>query len=330
MTVIIRRRELLAVLGGAAVAWPRAARAQQLAMPVVGFLGTTTPDDYASRVTAFHEGLKEAGYIEGQNVAMEYRWPEGRYDRLPMLAADLVRRQVAVIAAGGPSAARAAKAATSTVPIVFTSGDDPVEAGLVRSLNRPGGNITGVHLFLTELNAKKLGLMRDLLPHLQAMAALLNPTSQNADPQSKELQAAGSALGLHIDIFNASSESEIDAAFIAIAQQRLGALVVGNDPFFLGRREQLVALAARHAIPVVYDVREFADAGGLMTYGTNLKNAYRQAGVYVGRILKGEKPADLPVLRSTKFEFVINLKTAKALGLTFPPGLLAIADEVIE
>ena len=329
MTVTIGRRELLAALGGAA-AWPLAARAQQVAMPVVGFLGTTTPNDYASRVAAFHEGLKEAGYIEGQNVAMEYRWPEGRYDRLPMLAADLVRRQVAVIAAAGPPAARAAKAATSTVPIVFTSGDDPVEAGLVRSLNRPGGNITGVHLFLTELNAKKLGLMRDLLPQLQAMAALLNPASKNADPQSKELQAAGSALGLHIDIFNASSESEIDAAFIAIAQQRLGALVVGNDPFFFSRREQLVALAARHAIPVVYDLREFADAGGLMTYGTNLKNAYRQAGVYVGRILKGEKPADLPVLRSTKFEFVINLRTAKALGLTFPPGLLAIADEVIE
>ena len=326
----MKRREFITLVGGAAPAWPLAARAQQVAMPVVGFLGTTTPNDYASRVAAFHEGLKEAGYIEGQNVAMEYRWPEGRYDRLPMLAADLVRRQVAVIAAGGPSAARAAKAATSTVPIVFTSGDDPVEAGLVRSLNRPGGNITGVHLFLTELNAKKLGLMRDLLPQVRAMAALLNPASQNADPQSKELRAAGRALGLHIDIFHASSESEIDAAFTAIAQQRLGALVVGNDPFFLGRREQLVALAARHAIPVVYDVREFADAGGLMTYGTNLKNAYRQAGVYVGRILKGEKPADLPVLRSTKFEFVINLRTAKALGLTFPPGLLAIADEVIE
>ena len=299
-------------------------------MPVVGFLGTTTPHDYASRVAAFHEGLKEVSYIEGQNVAMEYRWPEGRYDRLPMLAADLVSRQVAVIAAGGPPAARAAKAATSTIPIVFTSRDDPVEAGLVRSFNRPGGNITGVHLFLTELNAKKLGLMRDLLPQLQAMAALLNPTSQSADPQSKELQVAGRALGLHIDIFHASSESEIDAAFTAIAQQRLGALIVGNDPFYFSRREQLIALAARHAIPVVYDLREFADAGGLMTYGTNLKTAYRQAGVYVGRILKGEKPADLPILRSTKFEFVINLKTAKALGLTFPPGLLAIADEVIE
>ena len=325
----MKRREFITLLSGAAALWPLAARTQQPAMPVIGFLGPTTPDDFPWSA-AFREGLKESGYIDGQNVAIEYRWPEGRYDRLPTLAADLVRRQVAVITAGGPPAARAAKGATSTIPIVFTSGDDPVEAGLVRSFNRPGGNVTGVHLFLTELNAKKLGLMHDLLPQLQAMAALLNPTSQNADPQSKELQAAGRALGLHIGIFNASSESEIDAAFTAIAQQRLGALIVGNDPFFFSRREQLVTLAGRHAIPVVYDLREFADAGGLMTYGTSLKSAYRQAGVYVGRILKGEKPADLPVLRSTKFEFVINLKAAKTIGLTFPPGLLAIADEVIE
>jgi putative ABC transport system substrate-binding protein len=248
----VKRRAFITLLGGAA-AWPLAALAQQPAAPVVGFLGTTTPDDFAPRVAAFREGLKEAGYIEGQNLTIEYRWPEGRYDRLPALAADLVRRQVAVIAAGGPPAARAAKGATSTIPIVFTSGDDPVEAGLVRSFNRPGGNITGVHLFLTELNAKKLGLMRDLLPQVQAMAALLNATSQNADPQSEELQAAGRALGLHIDIFNASSESEIDAAFTALAQQRLGALIVGNDPFFFSRRRQLVALAARYAIPAVYD-----------------------------------------------------------------------------
>ena len=328
MIAAMKRRQFITLLGGAA-AWPLAARAQQPAMPVIGFLGPTTPDDFLWSA-AFREGLKETGYIDGQNVAIEYRWPEGRYDRLPTLAADLVRRQVAVITAGGPPAARAAKAATSTVPIVFTTGDDPVEAGLVQSFNRPGGNITGVHLFFTELNAKKLGLMRDLLPQVQAMAALLNPTSKNADPQSKELQAAGRALGLHIAIFNASSESEIDAAFTAIAQQRLGALIVGNDPFYFIQCDQLVALAGRHAIPVVYYLREFAEAGGLMTYGTNLKTAYRQAGVYVGRILKGEKPADLPVLRPTKFEFVINLKTAKALGLTFPPGLLAIADEVIE
>src|SRR5262245_30767080 len=236
------RREFVTLLGGAA-AWPIAARAQQPAMPVVGFLGPTTPDNFASFVAAFHEGLKEAGYIEGQNVAMEYRWPEGRYDRLPMLAADLVRRQVSVIAAGGPPAARAAKAATSTVPIVFTTGDDPVEAGLVQSFNRPGGNITGVHLFFTELNAKKLGLMRDLLPQVQAMAALLNPTSKNADPQSKELQAAGRALGLHIAIFNASSESEIDAAFTAIAQSGSGRFMASASRRNWLRRNCCVAKA---------------------------------------------------------------------------------------
>jgi ABC-type uncharacterized transport system substrate-binding protein len=327
---VIGRRELLAALGSAAAAWPLAARAQQSAMPAVGFLSSGSPSLWVSFVTGFRQGLNEIGFIDGQNVTIEYRWAEGRYGRLPMLAADLVRRQVAVIMAGGPPAIHAAKAATSAIPIVFTSGDDPVQAGFVVSFNRPDGNLTGVHLFLTELNTKKLGLMRDLLPQVKVMAMLLNPTSQNADPQSKELQAVGRALGLQIDIFNASSENEIDAAFISLAQQQFSALIVGNDPFFLSRREQLVALAARHAIPVVYDLREYADAGGLMAYGTNLKNAYRQAGVYVGRILKGEKPADLPVLRSTKFEFVINLRTAKALGLTFPPGLLAIADEVIE
>jgi len=326
----VRRREFITLLGGAAAAWPLAARAQQSAMPVVGFLSSGSPTLWVSFVAGFRQGLNETGFIDGQNVTIEYHWAEGRYDRLPMLAADLARRQVEVIVAGGPPAIHAAKAATSAIPIVFTSGDDPVQAGFVVSFNRPGGNLTGVHLFLTELNTKKLGLMRDLLPQVKVMAMLLNPTNQNADPQSKELQAVGRALGVQIDIFNASSESEIDAAFISIAQQQFSALIVGNDPFFVGRREQLVALAARHAIPVVYDLREYADAGGLMTYGTNLKNSYRQAGIYVGRILKGEKPADLPVLRSTKFEFVINLKTAKALGLTFPPGLLAIADEVIE
>jgi putative ABC transport system substrate-binding protein len=238
---LLKRREFITLLGGAVATLPHAARAQQSAMPVVGFLGTTTAEDFAPRVAAFHRGLREAGYTEGQNVAIEYRWPEGRYDRLPTLAADLVRRQVAVIAAGGPPAARAAKAATSTIPIVFTSGDDPVVAGLVPSFNRPGGNITGVHLFLTELNAKKLGLMRDLLPQVKTMAVLLNPTSQNADPQSKELQTAARELGLQIDIFNASSESEIDATFTTLVQQRLGALIVGNDPFFVSQREQIVA-----------------------------------------------------------------------------------------
>jgi ABC-type uncharacterized transport system substrate-binding protein len=327
---IERRKFLATLLGGAAVAWPLAAQAQQPTMPVIGFLSSGSAEAFEGFVTAFRQGLNDSGYVEDRNVAIEYRWANGQYNRLPVLAADLVGRQVAIIAAGGPPAAHAAKAATSMIPVVFTSGDDPVQAGFVSSLNRPGGNITGVHLLITELNAKKLGLLRDLLPQVKVITALLNPTSQNAEIQSSELQTAGCALGLQIDIVNASTEREIEAAFATLAQKSAGALVVGNDPFFVIRREQIVALAARHAIPAVYDLREYADAGGLITYGTNLKDGYRQVGVYVGRILKGEKPADLPVLRSTKFEFIINLTTAKTLGLTFPPGLLAIADEVIE
>jgi putative ABC transport system substrate-binding protein len=289
MTTYIGRREFIAVLGGAAATWPLVARAQQPAMPVIGFLNSGSAQAFSHLAGAFRMGLGEIDYVEHKNVVIESRWANGEYNRLPEFAADLVGRQVAVIAAGGPPAARAAKAATSTIPVVFTSGDDPVQAGFVSSLNRPGGNITGVHLLITELNAKKLGLLSDLLPQVKVIAALLNPTSQNAEIQSNELQTTGRALGLQIEIVNASSEREIEAAFANLAQQPVGALVVGNDPFFVIRREQIVALAARHAIPAVYDLREYADAGGLITYGTNLKDAYRQVGVYVGRILKGEE-----------------------------------------
>jgi putative tryptophan/tyrosine transport system substrate-binding protein len=325
----MRRREFISLLGGAA-AWPLVAGAQQPALPVVGFLNSASPEGYAPMVTAFSQGLKQTGYVEGQNVAMEFRWAEGHYDLLPELAAELVRRQVAVIAAGGPPAALAAKAATSTIPIVFTSGTDPVKLGLVSSFNRPGGNITGVHLFLSELNTKKLGLLRDLLPQAKVIGLLLNPTAENAEPQSRDLQAAGQALGFQIQRVNASSDREFESAFATLVEQRVDALVVGSDPFLNSRRDQLVALAARHAIPAVYEVREFADAGGLMTYGTSIKDAYRQAGAYVGQILKGAKAADLPVMQSTKFEFVINIKTAKTLGIKVPDNVLSLADEVIE
>jgi putative ABC transport system substrate-binding protein len=325
----MRRREFISLLGGAA-AWPLVAGAQQPALPVVGFLNSASPEGYAPMVTAFSQGLKQTGYVEGQNVAMEFRWAEGHYDLLPELAAELVRRQVAVIAAGGPPAALAAKAATSTIPIVFTSGTDPVKLGLVSSFNRPGGNITGVHLFLSELNTKKLALLRDLLPQAKVIGLLLNPTAENAEPQSRDLRAAGQALGFQIQRVNASSDREFESAFATLVEQRVDALVVGSDPFLNSRRDQLVALAARHAIPAVYEVREFADAGGLMTYGTSIKDAYRQAGAYVGQILKGAKAADLPVMQSTKFEFVINIKTAKTLGIKVPDNVLSLADEVIE
>jgi putative ABC transport system substrate-binding protein len=326
----LRRREFITLVGGGAVTWPLAAGAQQPAVPLVGFLNSASLESFSDRVRAFRQGLSEIGYIEGRNVAIEFRWADGRYDRLPELAADLIRRQVMVIAAGGPPAAHAAKLATSTIPVVFTTGDDPVKAGLVASFNRPGGNITGVHLFLAELEAKRLGLLRDLLPQLEVIAVLLNATSQSADIQSKGLQAAGRAAGLRIEIVNAGSEREIEAAFATLAQRQIGALIVGSDPFYFTQRARLAVLAAQYAIPAVYELREFPDAGGLMAYGTSITDGYRQAGAYVGRILKGEKPADMPVVQSTKFEFVINLKTAKALDLTFPPGLLAIADEVIE
>jgi putative ABC transport system substrate-binding protein len=315
---------------GSGGAWPLAARGQQPAIPVIGFLNSASTEGYAPMVTAFSEGLKQTGYFEGQNVVIEFRWADGHYDRLPELAAELVRRQVAVIAAGGPPAALAAKAATSTIPIVFTSGTDPVELSLVSSVNRPGGNITGVHLFLSELNTQKLGLLRDLLPQAKAIGVLLNPTAENAEPQSSDLQAAGRALGFQIRRVNASSDREFNPAFATLVELRVDGLVVGADPFFNSRREHIVGLAARHAIPAVYETREYADAGGLIAYGTNIKDAYRQAGVYVGRLLRGGTAADLPVLRFTKFELVINLKTARALGLTLPPGILATADDVIE
>jgi putative tryptophan/tyrosine transport system substrate-binding protein len=324
----MRRREFIALAGGAAAVWPLSSRAQS-GVPVIGFVGSSSPA--VSFAAALRQGLKETGYIEGQNIAIEFRWSEGDYSRLPAFAADLVSRGVAVIVAGGPPAARAAKAATSTIPIVFTSGDDPVRIGLVPSLNSPGGNITGVYLAFSEMSAKKLGLLHDLLPQVTVVGALLHPNSPTAERQAKDLQTAAHTLGLQIQIVNASSApQEIDAAFNALDQKKVGAVLVGSDPSYAVRTEQIITLTKRYAMPTIYELRQFVDAGGLMSYGTNINDAYRAAGDYVGRILKGEKPADLPVVQEAKFELVINMKTAKTLGINISGNVLSLADEVIE
>jgi putative ABC transport system substrate-binding protein len=328
----MRRREIIALFGGAAAAWPLAARAQQAALPVVAFINAGSPDRSAARATAFRKGLNEAGYVEGQNVTVEYHWLEGQYDRLPALVADLVRRQVAVIATPvSTPAALAAKAATGTIPIVFAVGEDPVRLGLVASLARPGGNVTGFNFFTTEVTAKGLRLLHDLVPKGVRIAVLVNPANAaTAEPTLRDAQEAARAIGLQIQILNATTIGEIDAAFASFARERPDALVVGPDAFFGSRLVQFVTLTAVNKIPAAYWVRDFVAAGGLMSYGTDLTEAFHQVGVYTGKILKGAKPADLPVLQTTKFEFVINLQTARALGIAVPPDVLSIADEVIE
>ena len=326
---MIRRREFIPLLGAAA-AWPLAARAQQPAMPVIGYLSAGASAPTASVMAIFRQVLAEAGYVEGRNVAIEYRFAEGNYDRLPALAAELVRRQVAVIVAVPTPAAVAAKAATASIPIVFLGAEDPVKVGLVANLARPGGHVTGASLLFAELGPKQLGLLRELVPTAARIGLLINPSNMNADDVTKDVTAAGAAMGLQIEVVQASNILEIDAAFASLVRKRADALVAGTDSFFFNRRLQLATLATRHAIPAVYNAREYAEAGGLMTYGTSLIEAFRQVGIYTGRILQGAKPADLPVVQSSKFEFVINLSTARALSLDVPPTLLARADEVIE
>ncbi len=327
----MKRREFITLLGGAAATWPLGARAQQSVMRVVGFLSSRSPGESASVVAAFRQGLKEAGSIEGQNVAIEFRWAEGQYDRLPALATELVGRQVAVIAAvGDVVSALAAKGAAPTIPIVFVIGGDPVRFGLVTSINRPGGNITGVSLISPAIGSKRLELLHKLVPNAAVIGLLMYPDSPHAEPERKDVEEAGRAIGQQIVVVNASSERDFDAAFATLVQQRAGGLLVAGDPFLLIRRDQLVALADRYALPTMYQYHEFATAGGFMSYGTNIAGAYHQAGAYTGRILKGAKPADLPIFQQTDLELVINLKTAKALGLAIPPSLLVLADEVIE
>jgi putative tryptophan/tyrosine transport system substrate-binding protein len=326
----MRRREFISLLGGAAAAWPLAARAQQPAMPVIGFLSGTSPE--TARLRAFRQGLKDAGFIEGENVAIEYRWADDQTDRLPALAAELAQRRVAVIAAiGGIPSAFAAKAATTTIPIVFLAGIDPVRLGLVASLARPGGNLTGINVFNTELASKRLELLRALVPGAIRIAVLVDPTNALAsDATLRDVAAAARTMGLQIQVLNASTGLELDAAFATLVSERADALIVGSTPFLFDRRVQLAQLAARHAVPAIYQDRHHAEVGGLISYGASLGDAYRHVGVYTGRILKGAKPADLPVVQSTRFELVLNAPTARMLGLTVPDALLATADEVIE
>jgi putative tryptophan/tyrosine transport system substrate-binding protein len=327
----MRRRKFISLLGGATAAWPFATRAQQARMPVIGFLNTQSPEGVPHWVAAFRQGLKETGFVEGQNVAIEYRWAQGHYDRLPELAADLVRRQVALIAAtGGDPSPQVAKAATRTIPIVFTANGDPVRNGLVASLNRPGGNATGITIFGAAAVTKRLQLLHELVPQAAAIAYLMNPNHPSGDVEMGAAETAAVSLGKKMLVFRASSEGEFEAAFAAMVQQRCDAILVASDVFFLSRRDQLASLAARHRIPAIYYLREFAEAGGLMAYGNRLPEAYHQVGLYVGRILKGEQPRDLPVQQSTKFELLINLKTAKALGLVVSNSMQLLADEVIE
>ncbi len=330
MSATMRRREFITLVGYAAVAWPLGAQAQP-AMPVIGYLSSGSAKGFATRLVAFRQGLQETGYREGQSVAIEYRWAEGQNDRLPVLAADLVRRSVSVIAAiGGPTPALAAKSATARIPIVFEMGADPVASGLVASLSRPDGNITGATSLNEEVGPKRLEILRELVPTAKVVALLVNPTNPNAETVTRNLQVAARTLGLELHVLHASSERDFDIVFATLVQLRAGGLVVSNDPFFVSRSEQLVDLTLRHAFASIFKSREFAAAGGLMSYGGSVAEAHRQAGIYAGRIIKGEKPADLPVQQVTKTELVINLKTAKALRLEVPPTLLARTDEVIE
>ena len=324
----MKRREFITLLGGAAAAWPLAARAQQAAMPLVGYVSSASAD--ASYMAAFRQGLADLGHTEGRNAAIEFRWADGKFERLPALLADLIQRRVAVIAVGGITSGLAAKAATTTIPIVFLAADDPVKFGLVTSLNRPGGNATGLNLLTSELTTKRLELIRDLVPTASAVAVLVNPRSPESEPQTRDIERVAGAVGQQIRILNASSDRDIDAAFATLVKPRDAALLVTNDALFDSSRDQIVALAASRAIPTIYDRRAYADAGGLMSYGTHYLDGHRRLGIYTAKILNGAKPADLPVEQSTKFELVINLKTAKALGLEVPPTLLARADEVIE